>query len=418
VQSVVPAARCGLSSRSLTTIEGLLDGGAPPSHHCLLHRELIVSKLDRLSRSLLDFAGLMTRARDGGWNLVALDLGIDLSTPAGEFMASVMASAAQWERRLIGQRTRDALDRHVAAALRGAQGQAAAPQDRGAVRGPAAVHDLADLRRHAARPSEAQRRRGVGGPARCAWPVAHRIRQAVLLLSSAMEAAVYDDLILRSPCRGLELPELPEPAPRILTPAEVAALRAAIREPYGVVVDVLAYAGLRIGEVLALRRRSVDLLGRRLVVSQSLSEVAGRLTFEAPKSGKARSVALPRFLAEDLTAYLAEHVPADPDALLFTGRTGKAQHYNAWRTWTWDPAAKVAGLSGVTPHALRATCGSWVAEEHGVLEAARRLGHSSASVTTRHYARPLDGGDLAVAEALDGRRTASGPSLRAAASGD
>ncbi len=231
-----------------------------------------------------------------------------------------------------------------------------------------------------------------------------RIRQAVLLLSSAMEAAVNDDLILRSPCRGLELPELPEPAPRILTPAEVARLRAAIREPYGVLVDVLAYGGLRIGEVLALRRRSVDMLGRRLVVSQSLSEVAGRLTWEAPKSGTARSVTLPRFLVDDLAAYLDAHVPADPDALLFTGRTGKPQRYNAWRTWTWDPAVGAAGLVGVTPHALRATCASWVAEQHGVLEAARRLGHSSASVTSRHYARALDGGDVAVAEALDGRR--------------
>ena len=70
---------------------------------------LIVAKLDRLSRSLVDFAGLMARAHAGRWNLVALDLGIDLSTPAGEFMANVMASAAQWERRIIGQRTREAL---------------------------------------------------------------------------------------------------------------------------------------------------------------------------------------------------------------------------------------------------------------------------------------------------------------------
>ncbi|WP_101525672.1 recombinase family protein [Nocardioides houyundeii] len=70
---------------------------------------LMVAKLDRLSRSLLDFASLMKRAQDRGWNLVALDLGIDLSTPAGEFLASVMASAAQWERRIISQRTKDAL---------------------------------------------------------------------------------------------------------------------------------------------------------------------------------------------------------------------------------------------------------------------------------------------------------------------
>lgn len=70
---------------------------------------IVVAKLDRLSRSLVDFASLMARAQAGRWNLVALDLGIDLSTAAGEFMANVMASAAQWERRIIGQRTRDAL---------------------------------------------------------------------------------------------------------------------------------------------------------------------------------------------------------------------------------------------------------------------------------------------------------------------
>lgn len=79
---------------------------------------LIVSKLDRLSRSLLDFAEVMRRAQTEGWNLVALDLGIDLSTPAGEFLASVMASAAQWERRIIGQRTRDALAAKKASGVR------------------------------------------------------------------------------------------------------------------------------------------------------------------------------------------------------------------------------------------------------------------------------------------------------------
>ena len=69
----------------------------------------MVAKLDRLSRSLLDFAALMEQARKRGWNLIALDLGVDTSTPAGEMMASVLATFAQFERRLIGQRTKDAL---------------------------------------------------------------------------------------------------------------------------------------------------------------------------------------------------------------------------------------------------------------------------------------------------------------------
>ena len=70
---------------------------------------LVVAKLDRLSRSLLDFAGLMARSHERGWSIVALDLGVDTSTPAGEMMANVLATFAQVERRLIGQRTREAL---------------------------------------------------------------------------------------------------------------------------------------------------------------------------------------------------------------------------------------------------------------------------------------------------------------------
>jgi DNA invertase Pin-like site-specific DNA recombinase len=70
---------------------------------------LVVSKLDRLSRSTKDFATLMERAQRKGWAPVVLDLGVDATTPAGELVASVMVSVAQWERRAIGQRTKEAL---------------------------------------------------------------------------------------------------------------------------------------------------------------------------------------------------------------------------------------------------------------------------------------------------------------------
>jgi DNA invertase Pin-like site-specific DNA recombinase len=70
---------------------------------------LVVAKLDRLSRSLVDFAHVLEQARKQQWALVALDLGVDTTTPAGELVANVMAAVAQWERRVIGQRTSDAL---------------------------------------------------------------------------------------------------------------------------------------------------------------------------------------------------------------------------------------------------------------------------------------------------------------------
>lgn len=70
---------------------------------------LVVAKLDRLSRSMLDFASVMATAQKEGWAVIALDVSVDTTTPAGEAMAHVMATFAQLERRLIGQRTRDAL---------------------------------------------------------------------------------------------------------------------------------------------------------------------------------------------------------------------------------------------------------------------------------------------------------------------
>lgn len=69
----------------------------------------VVSKLDRLSRSLLDFANLMQTAKKQGWQLVVLDMAVDTTTPSGQLMASVMASFAEYERALIGARTSAAL---------------------------------------------------------------------------------------------------------------------------------------------------------------------------------------------------------------------------------------------------------------------------------------------------------------------
>jgi DNA invertase Pin-like site-specific DNA recombinase len=81
-------------------------------------RALVVAKLDRLSRSMLDFAALMATAQKQNWALVALDCAVDTSTPAGEAMAHVLATFGQFERRLIGQRTKEALAAKKASGVR------------------------------------------------------------------------------------------------------------------------------------------------------------------------------------------------------------------------------------------------------------------------------------------------------------
>lgn len=70
---------------------------------------LMVSKLDRLTRSVHDATGLLLRSERSGWGLVALDAPVDTTSPQGAAMAQVLAVFAELERRLIGERTRAAL---------------------------------------------------------------------------------------------------------------------------------------------------------------------------------------------------------------------------------------------------------------------------------------------------------------------
>ena len=94
---------------AVALIETFLIAPAVPPLHDRSRAGLVVAKMDRLSRSLLDFTSIMATAQREGWALVALDCPVDASTPTGEAMASIMATFSQLERRLIGQRTREAL---------------------------------------------------------------------------------------------------------------------------------------------------------------------------------------------------------------------------------------------------------------------------------------------------------------------
>ncbi len=91
----------GLKRKGLTDALNAVESGKAEG--------IVVAKLDRLSRSIVDFTQLVARAQRRGWAVVALDVGVDTTTPQGEMVANIMATFAQFERRIIGQRTRDAL---------------------------------------------------------------------------------------------------------------------------------------------------------------------------------------------------------------------------------------------------------------------------------------------------------------------
>ena len=179
------------------------------------------------------------------------------------------------------------------------------------------------------------------------------MRQSYRLLSQIMRAAVENDLFAVSPCRGIRLPRMPRTQPHILTEQEVDALVAVSRPPHDLLVMVLAYGGLRINEALALRRVSVDVSGGAIRITESLVEIAGRLSFDTPKNHQHRSVTLPPFVIDRLVEHLAS-VPDGRRELLFrTARSGQPVQYGAWRSTYFDPAVRAAGLGA----ARHTTCG-------------------------------------------------------------
>ena len=90
---------------------------------CLAHLRpgdvLVVTKLDRLGRSVRHLVDLGLSLRDRGIDLVVTQQGIDTTTPAGRLMFHLLAAIAEFEADLISERTKDGL---AAARARGRKG--------------------------------------------------------------------------------------------------------------------------------------------------------------------------------------------------------------------------------------------------------------------------------------------------------
>ena len=153
----------------------------------------------------------------------------------------------------------------------------------------------------------------------------------------------------------------------------------------GLFTLTLAYSGIRFGEAAGLRRRFVDLVHDRLVVASSLSDADGQLTLEEPKSHQHRVVTLPHSLVDRLGAHMGEQTAwPEPDSFVFMSPAGLPIRHQNFMRRVWGPACEATGLS-LTPHDLRASHATWLYDAGwSPVEIAARLGHSKATVTTKH----------------------------------
>lgn len=201
-----------------------------------------------------------------------------------------------------------------------------------------------------------------------------------------MKAAVADGIIANNPCAGARLPRMRHQEVTFFTAAQVERLAASIRPPYDVLIYVLAYGGLRYGELAALRRNDCDLGRSRLRVDESLADASGQLHFGPTKTHQRRYVTLPPFLCALLEQHLEAHVEHDPEALLFTAPGGAPLRYNNFYQRFWAKALRDAHLTPTGLHSLRHTCASLLIAHGAPIKAVQaQLGHQSAELTLDRY---------------------------------
>lgn len=174
---------------------------------------------------------------------------------------------------------------------------------------------------------------------------------------------------------------------RYLSGVEVEALVSAEGD-WAPVVFVLAFCGLRIGELAALKAGMVDLFRRRLRIEESVTEMNGELAWSEPKDHQRRTVPWPKFLDDEIRA--AAKRKAAEDLLFPAPGGGVLRVRNMRRDWL-DSAAESAGMKGLIPHELRHTAASLaVSAGASVLALQRTLGHDKPSTTLDVYSDLFD----------------------------
>jgi integrase len=238
------------------------------------------------------------------------------------------------------------------------------------------------------------------------------VRKAHGVLAQMLDVAVRDRRLPSNPARGVNLPRAHDRPRRFLTAAQVEAL-AAESEPYSAVIRFLAYTGLRWGEMAALRVQDVDPRRSRMHIARSVTEDNGQLVYGTTKTGEARTVPLPRFLADELHPLMDGKSPGD---LVFQGARGGLLRNGNFGRRIFAPAAVAIGVPDLTPHGLRHAAASLaIAAGANVKVVQAMLGHATAAMTLDLYGHLFADQLDDVADRLDAvRRAAAADYLRTA----
>jgi integrase len=215
------------------------------------------------------------------------------------------------------------------------------------------------------------------------------VRNAWIVLSSVFDAAVDYSYLNSNPARGVKFPlQGLRKETKILNAVALAKLLAQLCEPHRSMVILTALTGLRVGELLALRWKMVDLTAGTIRISESVFH--GQV--QIPKSERSVRV-IP--IGPQTRLLLEEHrkrVAAkwDEEGLVFPNKFGGPLRESNLLERVLRPAGKAAGLERVTWHQLRHVHASTL-HDIGIPAkiAQQQLGHASIETTLNIYTHAI-----------------------------
>ncbi len=185
------------------------------------------------------------------------------------------------------------------------------------------------------------------------------VRLAVAPVRALLATAAEDGLIRANPASGIRIPrpaiQPDDHAPsKILSPQELERLLKVTPNRWRLFVRFLAETGLRIGELLALEWRDVDLDNHQMHVRRTVTE-HDRLAPPKTRHGR-RTIPISTATAHELRRRrLAAGTDQSP---VFANRVGGRLIASNVAARVFKPAARTAGVPSASFHTLRHTCGS------------------------------------------------------------
>jgi integrase len=236
------------------------------------------------------------------------------------------------------------------------------------------------------------------------------LRNVRQLLSKAFHTAVREGVIDVSPLERANIKAPPKRRATEIVPLSVDEIErladAAATARDRLMVLVMAYGGLRAGEVGGLRVQDVDPAGCRIHIRQAVAQTRGAKVIGPPKTRSAiRTVTLPCSVTDELAAFADANPPAKDGRLFYSYRGRPLAHVAI--NHAVQKSARAAGMRPVNAHLLRHTAVSLLIDDGANPRAIQQfVGHSDIKMTLGTYGHLFDYGGAALAESLERRRDA------------